>query len=208
MPCIAAGQPLLLRIVAILTLTMSFISGGCTSVKVKNVDPSIKLSHVCIEKNPKVIVAGFLAVVQDGFARHGITTEVYDEEEPSYCDYRLTYTAFKKWDIATYMHHSELRLYDKDLQIGYAEYHLNGGGGLALNKWASVESKMNPVIDELLAAYTPEIVDRYRTSIPTEKSDTPSDKKEALEILKEWYADGLIDKKEYTNEKARILNEL
>ncbi|MFT3763847.1 MAG: hypothetical protein QM761_14800 [Pseudoxanthomonas sp.] len=34
-----------------------------------------------------------------------------------------------------------------------AEYRLRGKGGLSLTKWASVKSKMDPVIDELLASH-------------------------------------------------------
>ena len=50
---------------------------GCTSIKVKELDPSVKVSHICIKENPKVIVHDFLPIVQKGFTRHGITTEVY-----------------------------------------------------------------------------------------------------------------------------------
>lgn len=181
---------------------------GCTSVKVSNVDPSLKISHVCIEKNPKVIVGDFLPVVQEGFTRHGITTEIYKENLPAYCKYHLTYTAFRKWGMANYMHHAELRLYKGNEKIGDAEYHLNGGGGLALNKWASVESKMDPVIDQLLAAYTPEAVDKYRSKVPEIKSTTRSQQQESLEILNAWHTDGLIDDDEYEREKRRILSEL
>lgn len=48
----------------------------------------------------------------------------------------------------------------------------NGKGGLALNKWASVKSKMDPVIDELLAGYTPETVAAYRKPTP-DSSNSP-----------------------------------
>ena len=45
------------------------------------------------------------------------------------------------------------RLNHKGQEIAYGEFHLKGGGGLALNKWRGTRSTMNPVIDELLAAY-------------------------------------------------------
>ena len=77
----------------------------------KKLEPSAKVSHVCIEENPKVIVHDFLPVVQKGFKRHGITTEVYEKTMPNYCQYNLTYTALKTWDLAMYMHHAELWLY-------------------------------------------------------------------------------------------------
>ncbi len=192
---------------AITAISLTLI--GCTNVKVKDIDPSVKLSHVCIEDNPKVIVGQFIPVLQNGFTRHGITTEIYSEQPPAHCQYRLTYTALKMWDIGMYMHHAELHLFHGRKEIGSAVYHLNGGGGLSLAKWASVESKMDPVIDELLAGYTPELVDSYRDEAPVAApEETPADHRESLEILKEWYQDGLIGKEEYDREKAHILDQL
>jgi hypothetical protein len=86
---------------------------------------------------------------------------------PNNCEYNLTYTALKNWDMATYMHHAELWLYQDNENIAYTEYHLNGKGGLALNKWASVDSKMDPVINKLLSGYSPEMVNAYRKALPT-----------------------------------------
>lgn len=124
---------------------------GCTSVKVNRVDDTHKISHVCIKNNPKVIVDEFLGVVQDGFSDHGITTKVYEGEMPASCEYHLTYTALQSWDVVLFLSHAELRLFKGDKKIGDAEFHLNGKGGFALTKWASVETKMVPVINKLLS---------------------------------------------------------
>ena len=183
---------------------------GCTSIKVQELDPTTKVSHVCIEENPKVIVNNFLSVVQNGFKRHGITTEVYQGSIPNHCEYHLAYTALKNWDVAMYMHHAELRLYRGKENIAYAEYHLNAKGGFALNKWASVDSKMDPVINQLLSGYTPEMVDAYRKTIPTStpKSSEPVDSKEnQLRKLKNWLAEGLITQEEYESEKQKVFLE-
>jgi len=51
-----------------------------------------------------------------------------------------------------YLTHAELRLWEGGKQIGFAQYHLNGNGGLDLGKWRSTQAKMDPVIDELLAS--------------------------------------------------------
>ena len=91
--------------------------------------------------------------MEDGFNDHGITTEMYKGARPRHCEYHLTYTALRSWDFSTYLFHAELRLYKGSTRIGYAEYHLIGKGGFSLNKWASVKSKMTPIIDELLAQY-------------------------------------------------------
>ena len=52
--------------------------------------------------------------------------------------------------MATYLHHAELRLEKNGNKIGYAEYHLNGKGGLSLTKWQSTKTKMDPIVDQLL----------------------------------------------------------
>jgi hypothetical protein len=136
-----------LTIIALLTLM------GCTAIDVKQVDSSHAIKHVCIEDNPKVIVSDFVSTVEDVFQNHGISTEIYLGAIPERCNFRLTYTALRSWDFSPYLSHAELRLYNGNERIGYAEYHLNGGGGLALNKWASVKSKMTPVVNQLLAQY-------------------------------------------------------
>jgi len=49
------------------------------------------------------------------------------------------------------MNYAELRLKHGAKTIGSATY--RHAGGFALNKWASTESKMHPVIEQLLAGY-------------------------------------------------------
>jgi len=188
---------------------------GCTSVQVANLEASHKVYHVCIEDNPKVIVSDFIPVVQDGFARHGITTEIVTAPAPERCEYRLTYVAHRTWDVANYMHHAELRLFKGNQRIAYAEYHLNGKGGFALNKWASVDSKMDPVIDQLLSDYDPETVQAFREAIPPQTTEekvvsedvapATQDTTERLRQLKHWFEEGLITQEEYDSARAKLL---
>jgi hypothetical protein len=126
---------------------------GCTSTRVTPLTGKLS-KDVCIEENEKVIVQNFIGILRNGFEEHGFRTSVYRGAVPANCTTILTYTATRKWDLAPYMTDAELWLRDTSgNRIGYAQYHLNGGGGFALNKWASPESKMKPVIDELLSAY-------------------------------------------------------
>ena len=126
---------------------------GCTSIQVQPIDRSVNLKHVCIQENPKVIVADFVTVLRDGFDRHGISSEVFSGAKPERCEYVLTYTALQSWDFSTYLSHAELRLESKGRKVAYAEYHLSGKGGFSLMKWQSTKTKMDPVIDDLLKAY-------------------------------------------------------
>jgi hypothetical protein len=136
-----------------LVVALCIASSGCTSVNVQPADRSLNLKHVCIQENPRVIVADFLTVVRDGFDRHGISTQVFSGTAPDRCEYVLTYTALQSWDVTTYLSRAELRLEHKGRKVAAAEYYLRGKGGLSLTKWEGTKTKMDPVIDELLKAY-------------------------------------------------------
>src|SRR2546421_5411552 len=116
-----------------LTITpILFFCVGCASISVRPVSSELAIADVCIEENPKVVVDDFLSVVRDGFDRHGIATKVVTRPAPKECEYVLTYTALKNWDLGTYLHHAELRLERNGRIVGSAEYHLVGKGGLSL----------------------------------------------------------------------------
>lgn len=136
-----------------LILAGFLILTGCTAVDVRPVDKSIALKNVCIKENPKVKVTDFLHVVREGFDRHGIATEMFSGSIPNECEYILTYTALRSWDITPYLSHAELWLEKNGKQIAYAQYHLKGKGGLSLTKWKGTKAKMDPVIDNLLKEY-------------------------------------------------------
>ncbi len=136
----------------LLASTATLLLTACTTVSVQKIDAvKYPISRVCIELNPKVLVEDLIAVVEQGFMRHGIATTVFEGQAIPDCEYVLTYTAFRGWDVTPYMDHAELRLQYKGTTIGSAIY--KHSGGLGLNKWASTESKLAPVIDELLAGY-------------------------------------------------------
>jgi len=135
---------------ALLSLSLVLLS-GCTTIKVEPIAKKYSMKHVCIKNCEKECFDGdMLSVIQKNFERHGLSTQIYNNDLPSNCEYYLTYYCERSWDMATYMHHAELRLYHAEDQIGYAEFHLNGEGGLAPSKWDPTEKKMVPVIDQLL----------------------------------------------------------
>jgi len=129
------------------------VVAACTSITVRPVEATAQLNHVCIQENPKVWVANFIPVLRDGLSRHGISSETYDGSAPADCAFILTYTVVRSWDFAPYLSHAELSLQTGGREVGYGEFHLKGEGGLSLMKWQQTKTKMDPVIDELLAAY-------------------------------------------------------
>lgn len=126
---------------------------GCTTVDVAKVDAKRHdLKLVCIEENPEVLVSDLISVLEGGFQRYGIKTMIYRTNAPEACEYTLWYTAFRDWDIAPYVNRVELRLRVEEETIASGTY--NHSGGLALNKWASTQEKVNPIIDELLSEFS------------------------------------------------------
>jgi len=139
---------------SVLVLLSLALLSGCTAIKIEPVDTNFSINHVCIKNCEQACFDGqMLSVIQEGFERHGFSTQVYNDILPPDCEYHLTYYCERSWDLSTYMHHAELRLYHTQDQIGYAEYHLKGEGGLAPNKWDPTKKKMDPVIDQLLGNY-------------------------------------------------------
>lgn len=134
-------------------ISLLFSLAACTSVTVRPIDASLAVTHVCIQENPRVEVGDFVDVLRDGFDRHGISNRVFSGSPPQGCEHVLTYTALRSWDFSPYLSHAELRLEKDYKQVAYAEYHLNGKGGFDLTKWAGTKSKMDPVLDQLLAGY-------------------------------------------------------
>ena len=53
--------------------------------------------------------------------------------------------------MAMYMSDATIWIYRNEQEIAKAVYHLNGGGGLSLMKWQGTATKIDPVIDALLA---------------------------------------------------------
>ena len=139
-----------MKIAVLFILTSIALLSGCTSVSIIAPREYHDIQHVYIRENQKVIVGEFIGVLRDGFSRHGISSEVVDPYEKVEDGYVVTYTALQTWDVSTYLSHAEIRIEKNNRIIASAEYHLKGKGGLSLTKWASVKSKIDPVIDELI----------------------------------------------------------
>lgn len=130
---------------------LAIVLSACTAVRVTPLQSAP--NTMCIEENLKVKVSDFVPVLQEGFARHGITTQLYSQIPWAQCPYVVTYTARRSWDMAPYLSSAELTILGPRRQtLAKANYHLRGKGGFSLMKWQGTQSKMDPVIDELLSA--------------------------------------------------------
>jgi hypothetical protein len=81
---------------------------------------------------------------------HDIATQVYSGDKPEVCEYSLRYIAYQKWDFSMVLTSAQLSIYKDDKKIGSAEYKLHAGGLLNPTKYKSNESKIEPLVDQLV----------------------------------------------------------
>jgi hypothetical protein len=132
-------------------ILVSIIAVGCTTVTIKSPGRYHEINQVYIRKNPEVEVKGFIEILRVGFDRHGISSKIINQNETVEHGYIVTYTALRNWDIVMYMYRAEIRIEKDERIVASATYDLKGRGGLTLSKFASAKSKMDPVIDQLVA---------------------------------------------------------
>ena len=131
------------------TVLLGFFS-ACTSVEVQHVQSASKpVSLVYIERNPDASDDALLGIIEVGLQRRGIETKIVSNEPVPESAFVLTYSASNGWDLTTYLKHAELRLKEGNRLVASAVYHHRGGYGL--NKYASTESKITPVVSQLLS---------------------------------------------------------
>lgn len=127
---------------------------ACTTIEVSPVPArAYPIERLCIERNPEVVVEDFLSVVEAGVARHGIEARVVDTTAAAGCDYTLWYAARRRWDVRPVLGYAELRVRYRGETIGSASYLARPS--LSPFKWRSTETKIGPVVDELLAQFPP-----------------------------------------------------
>lgn len=130
------------------------ISAGCTSVSVKPVDrDAYPIASICIEENKAVNHSGFLPMLENNLSQHSIQSQRYSGLIPSGCDYTLHYVANWAWDLAAYLRDADISVRKGSDIIGNGNFHLRGGGGFALTKFDSAESKINPVLDKVFVQF-------------------------------------------------------
>ena len=138
--------------IAIASALALFGTLGCTTIQVQSIESGLAPQHICIRDNPAVQVSDFVEVVRARLTYHHITTEVFTGAAPAQCQYVLTYTALRSWDLKPYLSHAEVYLTYDGRQVASGTFHLRGKGGYALTKYNGTKKKMDPVIDQLIGA--------------------------------------------------------
>ncbi len=135
----------------VLSLAAVMLAGCAGTVDVQPVAAGTPLKLVYIQRNPAAdeIAPDLESAIENGFQRHGVGTKIIAGEPPNGSGYLLTYAATGGWDLKPFTKTAELRLKQGVKQVGYARY--DSAGGFSTTKFSSARSKMNPLLDQLLA---------------------------------------------------------
>ncbi|WP_111893573.1 Sbal_3080 family lipoprotein [Acinetobacter sp. MB5] len=137
----------------ILYSSVVLVLSGCTSIEINNSQgfQAQTLKQICIIENPKVTINGFSQSIARSFARYQIQAQIYPaNSKPLFCQTSLNYTARRSWDMTTYLSYAQFTLIQDGHQVSQATFELRNKGGLALNKWRSVDTKIDELVDQLL----------------------------------------------------------
>ncbi len=141
-----------MRISSLSPLLLAALAAGCAIRSDVQPVGFNAVEKVCIERNDKVMMDGFLPELQREIEARGVATEVYAGTAPAGCRHRLTYTANWKWDMAMYLTYARLDVYDGMSagapRIGGAVYDATGGGA-NMGKFGNTEEKLTPLVNEL-----------------------------------------------------------
>ena len=136
--------------IALLWLMVSLTGCATTNVTPLKLNTGEKIQKVCVKHNPKVIVQNFEEIIISRLEYHDIATQVSSGDKPEVCEYSLRYIAYQKWDFSMVLTSAQLSIYKDDKKIGSAEYKLHAGGLLNPTKYKSNESKIEPLVDQLV----------------------------------------------------------
>jgi hypothetical protein len=138
------------KIVAAALAGMAVIGTGCAITQ--NVRPvtASDIAFVCIKRNPEVLMTDFVTELKSQVEAKGMKARIYEGEAPADCRHRMEYTANWRWDLAMYLVFADLRMYDKDLLIGQANYDARAGGA-NLSKFGPTATKLKGLMDELFS---------------------------------------------------------
>jgi len=136
----------------IFLLVFTVFLTGCATTQITPVklNAGERIQKVCIKHNPKVIVRNLEEIITSRLEYHNISTQVYSGEKPEKCEYSLRYVAYQKWDFSMVLTSAQLSIYKDERKIGSAEYKLHAGGLLNPTKYKSNESKIEPLVDQLI----------------------------------------------------------
>jgi hypothetical protein len=115
----------------------------------------VKVSGVCIENNPAIVINDLLPAMQDVLRRRGVTSAVYSPgTAPPSCSAVIEYAATTSWDkpalggdVMPYINSIDLTLSQRGTVVITARYEVRG---LELDKFASAQTKLSGLLSHMI----------------------------------------------------------
>ncbi len=135
---------------ALLMLTLVVTMTGCAiSRHVVPVDSNAQIEKIYVLHNERVHMEGINQALVDIFQSLGFESELYHGDRPVGALHTFTFTANWTWDMAMYLTYFRGTLLEDGRVIGEIEYDARSGGS-NMSKFGSTESKIEPLIVEML----------------------------------------------------------
>jgi hypothetical protein len=202
------------KLVGIASCVLMLTLIGCSSgPPIEPVPATERINHICIQKNPRVMVEDFTIVMQEGFMKRGITSTVIVGDAPKACVYMATYTALRSWDLKMYLAEARIDIYRMGQPIAAAPWRLTGRSRRYPYRLADTRTKIGPVMEALLVNVPrpdPEaqkaLIAGSNASMPSDS--LPSDLARKLSELKDAYDAQLISREEYEAKRKALIDQL
>ncbi|WP_312484142.1 Sbal_3080 family lipoprotein [Stutzerimonas nitrititolerans] len=139
-----------MRAASLFTLITAIAISGCS------IKQTVTPATLSAELAPEICMipalnlrAGFTSAYQASLVEKGFRTRLMvSGSSPDRCALATTYIGRWGWDLALYMKHADIRVYEQGRQVGQAEYDARWGGG-RLDKFISAEDKIAELTHQL-----------------------------------------------------------
>lgn len=108
---------------------------------------NIYIQKIYIERNFDARFDPALALIEKKLEEKGIEYQIVNGSKLNDAEFHIDYGGEFTWDLKSYMSKFTINVYQNSRIIAGAEYNAKAGG-FRLDKFAGIESKVNPILDE------------------------------------------------------------
>ena len=162
---------------------------GCSVTREVEVYEPVRLTEnqkVCVVRNEKLEKRGYLDIVMDSAARHGLAPIAVESMKTKRCPFYLTYAVKYKRDFKEFISSAKLNLYKGKNHVSSGKYVLDGSYmNLSWGeKYETAETVMDMMFDDLMAKlaetapqdyYEPEKTTAEGQPVATTEETLPAD---------------------------------
>ncbi|MCH8477877.1 MAG: Sbal_3080 family lipoprotein [Wenzhouxiangella sp.] len=134
---------------ALLMALLALATGCSISRHVVPVESATQIEKIHVLHNDRVHMEGLNDALVEIFQSLGFDAELFEGDRPPGALHTFTFTANWAWDMAMYLTYFRGTLLEDGRIIGEVEYDARSGGS-NMSKFGSTESKIQPLIAEML----------------------------------------------------------